>query len=92
METASRQAKAALEAGVPGVSVDCNADSGGASRLRALAQNSDIFIIVWAAAKHAATDFIREHRGNRTLLYAQGKGFSSLLRALEDHLKLSGKV
>jgi hypothetical protein len=92
LETASRQAKAALEAGVPGVSVDCNADSGGTSRLRALAQNSDIFIIVWAAAKHAATDFIREHRGNRTLLYAQGKGFSSLLRALEDHLKLSGKV
>ena len=74
------------------MSVDCNADSGGTSRLRALAPNSDIFIIVWAAAKHAATDFIREHRGNRTLLYAQGKGFSSLLRALEDHLKLSGKV
>jgi hypothetical protein len=90
LEAASRHAKFVLEAAVPGISVDCNADFGGTSRLRALAQNSDIFIIVWTAAKHAATDFIREHRGTRTLLYAQGKGFSSLLRALEDHFKLSG--
>jgi hypothetical protein len=92
LEAASRQAKVALEAAVPGLSVECSADSGGSSRLRALAQNSDIFIIVWAAAKHAATDFIREHRGSKTLLYAQGKGFSSLLRALEDHFKLGEKI
>jgi hypothetical protein len=91
LETASRQAKCVLEAAAPGISVECNADFGGTSRLRALAQNSDIFIIVWAAAKHAATDFIRAHRGTRTLLYAQGKGFSSLLRAIEDHFKLRGK-
>jgi hypothetical protein len=91
LEAASRQAKVALEAAVEGLSVECSADSGGSSRLRALAQNSDIFIIVWAAAKHAATDFIREHRGSKTLLYAQGKGLSSLLRALEDHFKLGDK-
>jgi hypothetical protein len=91
LEAASRQAKVALETAVEGLSVECSADSGGSSRLRALAQNSDIFIIVWAAAKHAATDFIREHRGSKTLLYAQGKGFSSLLRALEDHFKLGEK-
>jgi hypothetical protein len=90
LEAASRQAKVALETAVEGLSVECSADSGGSARLRALAQNSDIFIIVWAAAKHAATDFIREHRGSKTLLYAQGKGFSSLLRALEDHFKLGG--
>jgi hypothetical protein len=91
LEAASRQAKVALEAAVEGLAVECSADSGGSSRLRALAQNSDIFIIVWAAAKHAATDFIREHRGSKTLLYAQGKGFSSLLRALEDHFKVGEK-
>ena len=91
LEAASRQAKVALEAAVEGLSVECSADSGGSSRLRSLAQNSDIFIIVWAAAKHAATDFIREHRGSKTLLYAKGKGFSSLLRALEDHFKLDEK-
>lgn len=89
LESASLQAKVALEAVAPGVTVECNADVVGTSRLLSLARNSDIFIIVWAAAKHAATDFIREHRGARSLLYAQGKGFSSVLRALEDHLKLN---
>jgi len=86
-EGASRQAKIALETAAPGAEVDCNADHVGSARLRALAKNSDIFIIAWSAAKHSATDFIREHRGNRPLLYAQGKGFSSLLRALEDHCR-----
>jgi hypothetical protein len=90
-EGASRQAKVALEAAAPGIEVDCNADYVGTPSLRALAKNSDIFIIAWAAAKHSATDFIREHRGGRTLLYAQGKGFSSLLRAIEDHLRLDHK-
>jgi hypothetical protein len=87
-EGASRQAKVALQAAVPSVEVECNADHVGTPRLRALARNSDMFIIAWAAAKHSATEFIREHRGDRTLLYAQGKGFSSLLRAIEDHFKL----
>jgi hypothetical protein len=89
LEGASRQAKVALETAVPSVEVECNADHVGTSRLRALARNSDIFVIAWAAAKHSATEFIREHRGDRTLLYAQGKGFSSLLRALEDHCRLA---
>ena len=91
-EGASRQAKVALEAAVPSAEVECNADHGGTARLRALARNSDIFVIAWAAAKHSATEFIREHRGDRPLVYAQGKGFSSLLRALEDHFRLSSKT
>ncbi len=56
-----------------------------AAKLRALATNSDLFVIAWAAAKHAATDFIREHRGDRPLTYAEGKGVTSLLRAVEDY-------
>jgi hypothetical protein len=55
--------------------------------LRALAENADIFVVTWLSAKHAATDFIREHRGGRPLLYAQGRGFSSILRAVEDHVR-----
>ncbi|WP_425985288.1 protein DpdD [Ensifer sp. R-19] len=84
-EASSRQAKAALEEMVPSATVDCNSDHGGTVRLRALAENSDLFVVTWLSAKHAATDFIREHRGDRTLLYAQGRGFSSILRALEEH-------
>ncbi|MBO9376961.1 hypothetical protein GG804_09290 [Sphingomonas histidinilytica] len=85
-ESSSRQAKAVLEEISPSVTVDTNADHGGSPRLRALAENSDLFVMTWLSAKHAATDFIREHRGSRTLLYSQGKGFSSIVRAIEAHL------
>lgn len=84
-EASSRQAKAALEQICPTVVVDLNADHGGTPRLRALAERADLFVMTWLSAKHAATDFIREWRGKRPLLYAQGKGFSSILRVIEDH-------
>ncbi|MCF1475051.1 MULTISPECIES: protein DpdD [Rhizobium/Agrobacterium group] len=86
-EASSRQAKNAIEEMAPTAVVDCAADHGGSARLKALAENADIFVVTWLSAKHAATEFIREHRGDRTLLYAQGRGFSSILRALEDHFK-----
>jgi hypothetical protein len=85
-ESSSRQAKAALEKITPAVTVDTNADHVGTTRLRSLAENSDLFVMTWQSAKHAATDFIREHRGSQTLLYSQGKGFSSILRTIENHL------
>ncbi len=84
VENASRQAKTALETLSATVDIQLSSDHGGTSRLRALATNCDLFVIVWAAAKHAATDFIRDHRGARPLVYADGKGVSSLLRAIED--------
>jgi hypothetical protein len=84
-EASSRQAKNAIEELAPTAVVDCNADHGGSIRLRALAENADVFVVAWLSAKHAATEFIREHRTGKPLLYAQGRGFSSILRALEDH-------
>lgn len=84
-ENASRQAKAALLAIDSDIDVRCNADQGGSSQLRSLAENSDLFVVVWAAAKHAATDFIRAHRNGRPIAYAEGKGVSSLLRAVEEY-------
>ena len=86
-ESSSRQAKAALEEISPAVTVETNSDHGGTARLRALAENSELFVMTWLSAKHAATDFIRAHRGNRPLVYAQGKGVSSILRAIEGHLQ-----
>ncbi|WP_133250330.1 protein DpdD [Novacetimonas pomaceti] len=88
-ESASRQAKVALEKISASVTVETNADHGGTDRLRALAENSDIFVLNWLSAKHAATDFIRAHRGDKPLVYSQGKGFSSMLRAIEDFLNCS---
>lgn len=86
-ESSSRQAKAALEEITSAVTVDINADHGGSARLRALAENSDLFVMTWLSAKHAATDFIRAHRGDRPLVYSQGKGFSSMLRAVEEFFR-----
>jgi hypothetical protein len=51
-----------------------------------MAENSDIFVLTSLSATHAATDFIRHHRGDRPLLYAQGKGFTSILRVIEEYL------
>lgn len=85
VENASRQAKAALQAIAGDIEVQCNADPVGSAQLRALATNSDLFVVAWAAAKHAATDFIRAHRSGRPIVYADGKGVSSLLRAVEDY-------
>jgi hypothetical protein len=91
VENASRQAKVALQALTSDIDVECSADQGGTPQLRALATNSDLFVVAWAAAKHAATDFIRIHRGNRPLVYAEGKGVSSLLRAVEDYFTEQGR-
>jgi hypothetical protein len=85
-ESSSRQAKAALEEINSSVSVDTNADYSGSARLRALAENSDLVVMTSLSAKHAATDLIRAHRGNRPLIYSRGKGFSSILRAIEEFL------
>jgi hypothetical protein len=85
VESASRQAKAAIQAIEGDVDVQCNSDLVGSAQLRNLATNSDLFVVVWAAAKHAATEFIRTHRNGRPLVYAEGKGVSSLLRAVDEH-------
>ncbi len=86
-ESSSRQARSVLEALTPNVIVDTNADHGGTARLRALAENADLFVMAWLSAKHAATDFIREHRGSKPILYAQGRGFSSIVRVIEEQLR-----
>jgi hypothetical protein len=85
-ESSSRQAKAVLEKVSSTVTININADHVGSTRLRTLAENSDLFLINWSSAKHAATDFIRHHRGRRPLLYSKGKGTSGLLRAIENYL------
>lgn len=89
-ESSARQAKIALEQVSTNVTVETSLDHGGTPRLRALAENADLFVITWLSAKHAATNFIREHRGGRPLLYAQGRGFSSILRTIEDYLGAPG--
>lgn len=82
-ESASRQAKVVLEKIPALVTVETNADHGGTDRLRALAENSDIFVLNCLSAKHAATDFIRAYHGDKPLAYSQGKGLSNMFHKIE---------
>jgi hypothetical protein len=83
-EPAARQAETLLRAAIPNLTVDLNHDHGGSAALAAMVARADLLVIVWASAKHAATDFIRDRRGNRPLVYAAGRGATSIVRAVED--------
>lgn len=83
-ETAGRQAEAILRSAVPDIVVDRNHDQAASSALAALVARSDLMVLAWASAKHAATEFIKARRGTRPLVYAAGRGASSIVRAIED--------
>lgn len=82
-ESAGRQAREILEAAAPGLRISLNHDHVGSAPLAALAKNVDLFVLVAGSATHAATDFIRSHRGDAPLVYAAGKGAASILRVVE---------
>jgi hypothetical protein len=64
--------------------------TGGSSALRTAARTADIFVVATAAATHAATMFIDANRPTKAItLRPNGKGSSSLLDALQRHLRLS---
>jgi hypothetical protein len=53
-----------------------------------MARNADLFVICWRSAKHAATDAIRQARpSSKPTIYPSGKGSSSILVAIDDHLQ-----
>ena len=55
-----------------------------APSLAAMSANSDVFVMVAASAKHAATDFIKDCRGSRPLLQVNSRGTSAILRSLAE--------
>lgn len=83
-ETAGRRAEAILRAAIPGLVVDLNHDHGGSAALAAMVARAELVVVAWASAKHAATEFIKARRGGRPLIYAAGKGATSILRAVEE--------
>jgi hypothetical protein len=84
-ESAGRQAELALQAMAPNVRVELAHDHVGSQRLVRLSREADVFVLTSASAKHAATDCILANRGKKTLLYASGRGFSSIVRAVEEY-------
>ena len=84
-ESAARQAKNVLNEIAPNAVILLSHDKVGSDALKNMAQNSDIFVVATASAKHAATGFIQKIRPrDKPLLFAAGRGFSSILRAIED--------
>lgn len=80
------RAKDYLDSVCGDVDVTTNSDSVCTERLKSLAKSADIFVFVSRSAKHPAFFCIKENRpiDMTPLLYAQGKGSSSILRVLGE--------
>jgi len=85
-ESAARQAVAVLKELAPTVRVESSHDKVASTALKSMAHQADIFVMVVASAKHAATGFIQQERQGKPTLYANGRGFSSIVRAVEIHV------
>jgi hypothetical protein len=84
-ESAGRQAESALREMESSVDVSLAHDHVASSRLIRLARDADIFVMTAASAKHAATDCILANRGDGLILYAPGRGFSGIIRVVEEY-------
>ncbi|GAF48278.1 protein DpdD [Rhodococcus wratislaviensis] len=82
MESASTRAAQLLRQLVPDLDIRLFADKVGSDPLAKASENADLFVIVTAAAKHAATEFIETHRGARPTILVNSKGTSAILRSL----------
>lgn len=84
-DTATRQAEHAIREIAPDVKISISHDLVGTTSLKGMAQNADLFVLVTASAKHAATGFIQQWRPReKPTLFAAGRGFTSIVRAIED--------
>lgn len=84
--TASATTRAAqvLRRLIPGIDVRTASEHDGSQQLAALSSNADVFVMVAASAKHAATNFIKDHRGGRPILQVNSRGSSAILRELAE--------
>ncbi len=85
-ESAGRQAVNVLNELVPSLRIEVSNDKVASGALKRMAQQADIFVMVTASAKHAGTGFIQQERRDKLTLYANGRGFSSILRAIEAYI------
>jgi hypothetical protein len=81
---AAKRARTLLLDLVPRLRIDLHHEHVASAELQRSARVADLFVIAAGSAKHSATDAIRRHRGNRPIVYAAGKGASSIIRAVEQ--------
>ncbi|RPE31824.1 protein DpdD [Kitasatospora cineracea] len=81
-ESATIRAAQILRVLAPGIDVETSAEYDGSGKLAAQAANADVFVLVTASAKHAASDFITAKRGKRPIILVNSRGSSAILREL----------
>jgi hypothetical protein len=83
-ESAITRAAQILRRLIPGIDVRTTSEHDGSQQLAALSANADVFVMVAASAKHAATNFIKEHRGGLPIIQVNSRGSSAILRELAE--------
>jgi hypothetical protein len=83
-ESATTRAAQILRSLLPGLDVRTNAEHDGSPKLSALSAGADVFVMVAASAKHAATNCIKDSRGSKPLLQVNSRGTSAILKALAE--------
>ncbi len=87
-ESAGRQFQQVLQSRCPTVRVSLCHDLDASKRLKQLAKQVDVFVMVTASAKHAATVAIEDNRpAGMPLLRPAGKGSASMLRVMREYLE-----
>lgn len=87
MASVASRIKKALESWVADGDVEVNGDAVATAQLISLAKNADMMFVVTGAAKHAATDAIKDARGARPIIQVHRKGFTSLYEAIRRWAK-----
>ena len=83
-ESAITRAAQILRRLIPGIDVRTTCEHDGSQQLAALSANADVFVMVAASAKHAATNYIKDHRGGRPIIQVNSRGSSAILRELSE--------
>ncbi|MDB4777452.1 protein DpdD [Verrucomicrobia bacterium] len=83
-ESAGKRAATVIKKIFPNAKIRLSNDSVGSNKLKALARDSDYFVVSTRSAKHAATNFIKDNRSKQRtkLIYPSGKGSSSIVSSL----------
>lgn len=81
-ESAITRAKQILHGLLPNIDVRTNSEHDGSPQLAQLSKRADVFVVVTASAKHAATNFIAAERGARPIVKVNSRGSSAILREL----------
>jgi hypothetical protein len=82
-EPAGQRAASLVESRCRAVRVELNHDHECTKRLINLARTADLFVFAWKSSKHQAFYCVKDHRdADNPMIQAQGKGTSSILRAV----------